>query len=80
MKKAVSLPDDVFAEAEAFARAHGLSRTQLYAAALREFLARHSDDAITAAITTAINADPAAFGLDAALQAAVGRSLTQVEW
>jgi hypothetical protein len=43
-------------------------------------LARHSDDAITAAINTAINADPAAFAPDPELQAAVGRSLTQVEW
>ena len=41
MKTAVSLPDDVYAEAEAFAQAHHLSRSHLYVCALREFLVRH---------------------------------------
>jgi hypothetical protein len=77
MKTAVSLPDDLFAEAESYARARGPSRSHLYAAALREFLVRHTDDAITAAINAAIDADPHAFAPDPALQAAVGRSLAK---
>jgi len=80
MKTAVSLPDDVFAEAEAYAQAHGLSRSHLYAAAMREFLVRHNDDAITEAINAAIDEDPKAFVPDPALSAAVSRTLAKVEW
>ena len=50
MKTAVSLPDEVFVHAERYARTRHLSRSRLYAAALREYLARHDDDAVTAAI------------------------------
>jgi hypothetical protein len=80
MKTAVSLPDDVYAEAEAYAQAHRLSRSHLYATALREFLLRHNEDVITAVINAAIDADPQAFAPDPALGAAVTRTLTQVEW
>ncbi|MBI2898164.1 MAG: ribbon-helix-helix protein, CopG family [Deltaproteobacteria bacterium] len=41
MKTAVSLPDDLFADADACARRLKLSRSGLLAAALREYLARH---------------------------------------
>jgi metal-responsive CopG/Arc/MetJ family transcriptional regulator len=41
MKTAVSLPDDLFKEAESLATRLGLSRSGLYAAALEEFLSRH---------------------------------------
>jgi hypothetical protein len=47
MKTAVSIPDDVFAEAEGFACRKGLSRSHVYAKALREYLDRHDPDAIT---------------------------------
>ena len=50
MKTAVSLPDDVFADAEALAEAQGLTRSGLYTAALREYLARHQSDAVTEAL------------------------------
>lgn len=41
MRTAVSLPDDVLADADACARRLKLSRSGLVAAALREYLARH---------------------------------------
>jgi len=41
MKTAVSLPDDVFAAAEALAEAQQMTRRGLYSAALREYLVRH---------------------------------------
>ena len=44
MKVAVSIPDDVFAEAELVAARHGVSRSELYATALRVLL---RDDAAT---------------------------------
>ena len=46
MKTAISLPDDLFASADALAAKTGCSRSQLYAEALREYLARHDDDRV----------------------------------
>ncbi len=40
MKAAVSIPDDVFNEAEDFARRPNVSRSELYATALRALLAQ----------------------------------------
>jgi len=48
MKTAISLPDELHAAADAFARRSGRSRSQLYADALRDYLSRHDEDAITA--------------------------------
>ncbi|MCW5980714.1 MAG: hypothetical protein KIT09_21720 [Bryobacteraceae bacterium] len=47
MKTAVSLPNDVFHEAERYARRTRKSRSQLYAEALSEYLARHAPDEVT---------------------------------
>lgn len=41
MKTAISIPDEVFAEAEAEARRLGVSRSGLYAKAVAEFVARN---------------------------------------
>jgi metal-responsive CopG/Arc/MetJ family transcriptional regulator len=40
MKTAVSIPNDIFEQAEALARRTNVSRSELYADAIREFLAR----------------------------------------
>lgn len=47
MKVAVSVPDDVFRQADEQASRLGLKRSQLYARALEEFLARHEVDPVT---------------------------------
>ncbi len=47
MKTAISLPDKLYREAEAAARALGLSRSQLSATALAAYLERHRSDRIT---------------------------------
>lgn len=49
MKTAISLPDDLFEAAEQLARRTHRSRSEVYAAALREYVARHSPDEITEA-------------------------------
>ena len=49
MKVAVSIPDPVFAEAEALAKRLKLSRSKLYAKALDAFVADNSNDALTEA-------------------------------
>lgn len=42
MKTAISLPDAVFAEAEALAHELGLSRSELYVKALQAYLRQHN--------------------------------------
>lgn len=43
MKTPISIPDDLFYQAETYAHQHGLSRSQLYSRALAEYLARVGD-------------------------------------
>lgn len=50
MKTAVSIPDDLFQEAEREARRLGLSRSELYARAVRAWLERNRDSAVTEAL------------------------------
>jgi len=47
MKTAISIPDDVFAEADRLARRLKKSRSELYSHALREYVARHGPDHVT---------------------------------
>jgi metal-responsive CopG/Arc/MetJ family transcriptional regulator len=55
MKVAVSIPDPIFAEAEALVKQFGTSRSELYRRALGEFISRHpaSARALDAMILTA---------------------------
>jgi metal-responsive CopG/Arc/MetJ family transcriptional regulator len=54
MKTAVSLPDDLFRAAERQARRAQKSRSQLYAEALAEYLARHAPDEVTDAMNRVV--------------------------
>ncbi|MBW4544713.1 MAG: hypothetical protein KME25_09770 [Symplocastrum torsivum CPER-KK1] len=47
MKTAISIPDPLFEAAEQFAKRVGLSRSELYAVALREYLQAHKQDQLT---------------------------------
>jgi metal-responsive CopG/Arc/MetJ family transcriptional regulator len=50
MKIAVSVPDDVFEEAEQLARRMKRSRSEVYSRALAEYVARHAPDRVTEAM------------------------------
>jgi len=47
MKTAISIPDDIFAEAEEAASQLGMSRSQLYVVALSAYLAARRKDGVT---------------------------------
>lgn len=47
MKTAVSVPDPVFQAGERLAQRLGISRSQLYSKALREYVERHDEEEIT---------------------------------
>ncbi len=62
MKTAISLPDSLFAAAEAAAKELDVSRSKLIQLALEDFIRRRKDAAITEAINLALERDG---GLDA---------------
>ncbi len=78
MKTAVSVPDDVFQRAERLARRSGRSRSDVYSAALREYVARHEIDEVTDALDRAFESAPEP--LDAFMLAAARRTLGASEW
>ncbi len=48
MKTAISIPDDIFIEADTLATKLGVSRSELFATAMAKMLAYHRDKLITA--------------------------------
>jgi metal-responsive CopG/Arc/MetJ family transcriptional regulator len=81
MKTAISIPDEVFAEAERLAKRQKKSRSKLYADAIAEYVARHDDDRIIESINAVVN-DPEAADpeLDAFVAAWARRTLERTEW
>jgi metal-responsive CopG/Arc/MetJ family transcriptional regulator len=82
MKTAVSLPDDLFQAVERLAKKSHRKRSEVYAAALREYLARHSPDEVTEALNRVIEEiDPAEMEEDVQfLHAAARRVFENTEW
>lgn len=54
MKTAVSVPDDLFAQVDRLARRSRRSRSEVYSAALREYVARHAPDEVTATLDAVV--------------------------
>lgn len=48
MKTAISIPDKVFRSADSLAKRLGISRSELYATAITEFLSKHQARHVTA--------------------------------
>lgn len=78
MKTAVSVPDDVFESAERLARRERRSRSEVYSAALREYVARHSPDEVTDAINRVVS--DVGSEVDPFLEHAAARTLERTEW
>jgi metal-responsive CopG/Arc/MetJ family transcriptional regulator len=78
MKTAVSIPDDVFAAGERLARRSRKTRSEVYAAALREYAARHTPDEVTDAfdrVCRAVQQDA-----DPGVTSVARDRLQRVEW
>ena len=78
MKTAISLPDQLFRAGDALAKRLKVSRSELYARALGEYLAKHRADQITQRLN-AVYA-PGDDGLDPRLGALQARSLDREDW
>jgi metal-responsive CopG/Arc/MetJ family transcriptional regulator len=78
MKTAISIPDDLFEQAERLARRAGTTRSHLYSSAVREYLARHAPDEVTTAMDRVC--DALGDAPDAFVDAAARRTLERTEW
>jgi hypothetical protein len=78
MKVAVSIPDDVFAEAESLAKDLKASRSEIYSRALGEFLGRHAPERVTEQMNDVISS--VGEGTDDFSRRAARRALRRVEW
>ena len=78
MKTAVSIPDDIFERADDLARREQRSRSEVYAAALDEYVARHAPNEVTDNMNRVC--DEIGDTDDAFLAIAGRRALDRVEW
>lgn len=78
MKTAVSIPDEVFEQAERIAARDGKSRSQVYREALEEYLVRRDPDAVTDAMNDVV-ADVGAEA-DEWSRSAARQVLSRSEW
>jgi len=75
MKIAVSIPDDLFEDAEYLARRQGKTRSKLYADAIAEYVGVYRTESITDQLNAVYEVSDSA--LDAALEAAQLKSLDE---
>jgi len=78
MKTAVSIPDEIFQRAEMLARRGKTSRSELYARALTEYVARHAPDEVTEAMDRVLSEMDRA--PDEFADRAARRTLDRNEW
>ncbi len=78
MKTAISLPNDLFALADDFAKKVGISRSELYVVALREYILAKQRDNLTEQINLACAKLDTALPADIA--ATTRRRLLEIEW
>lgn len=78
MKTAVSIPDEVFQKVERLARRARRSRSEVFSAALKEYVARHAPDEVTETMNRVC--EQVGDQLDAFVAAAGRRVLENAEW
>jgi metal-responsive CopG/Arc/MetJ family transcriptional regulator len=78
MKTAISLPDELFESADALAQRLGVSRSELYATAVAEFLAKHHDAKVTERLDQVYAQQSSR--LERPLRRAQARALRSSEW
>jgi len=78
VKTAISVPDPVFQAGERLAHRLGVSRSRLYSDALREFVSRHEDDAVTRRLNEVYGSERAT--LDERVVRLAARALPKESW
>lgn len=80
MKTAISIPDEIFEEAERMAKRLGISRSELYAKAVHDFVERLRRTDVTERLNEVHAEEGAATDLDRQLAAMQALSLRKEEW
>ncbi len=80
MKTAVSVPDDVFEKAERLARSAGRSRSEVYSAALREYVARHAPNEVTEQLDRVVLDIGEPADSDSVMRAAARKTIESSDW
>jgi hypothetical protein len=80
MKTAISIPDRVFESAEKLAARLGVSRSQLYARALANFVEKHREDLITSRLNEIYGPDRENSTLDRGSAVLQSLSLPREKW
>jgi hypothetical protein len=80
MNTALSIPDPVFKAAERLSKRLGVSRSQLYAEAVGEYLREHGSLGVTESLDQVYAAEGKPVALDPVLQTLQGRSLPKEDW
>jgi metal-responsive CopG/Arc/MetJ family transcriptional regulator len=78
MKTAVSIPDEIFERADRLAKRGGRSRSDLYSAALKEYIERHGPEDVTDAMNRVC--DAVGQERDGFTEAVARRVLERTEW
>lgn len=78
MKTAISLPDELFSSADALADRLGVSRSELYARAMAEYLAKHRTEAVTDQLNRVYGEEDS--GVAPELRRAQAKSVEPTEW
>jgi antitoxin MazE6 len=78
VKTAISIPDQTFQDAEETAARLGISRSELYARAVRAYVDAEQDEHVTEALNAVYADQPSE--VDAALSAAQSATLPSDEW
>ncbi len=80
MKTAVSVPDELFAKVDRLARRSRRSRSEVYSAALREYVGRHAPDEVSEALDAVVEQVGSSIIEDRFVDAAARRLLETTEW
>ena len=78
MKTTISIPDQVFARADRFARHRKMSRSALFTQAVDEYIQHHRQDDVTEKLNKVYSKEK--FGLDPVVQKLQMLSLPKENW
>ncbi|MBD2307207.1 ribbon-helix-helix protein, CopG family [Chroococcidiopsis sp. FACHB-1243] len=78
MKTAISLPDEIFEQAEALAQQLGMSRSELYIEALKAYLRRHNREQTLAKLNEVYSQESSE--LDPVMEKMQYMSLPREDW
>ena len=78
MKIAVSIPDDIFEDAEYLARRQGKTRSKLYADAIAEYVGVYRTESITEQLNSVYATEDST--LNPALELAQYKSIDEEDW